>query len=79
MSILSEKTERKALIILAKMVRDYEKLHLLNMTTRDDWDATAAKNLLQAVIESNGYQIEFSRSRRKLIKRLPKELSEKRR
>ena len=69
MSILSDKTEVKALNILAAMVQQFERLHYLNMTAPDDWDATQARNLMEGIIQSNGYKIDYNRgSKRKIIK-----------
>lgn len=60
MSNLSNKTEYKALTLIAQMVKDFEKLHDLEMTKEDDWDATQAKNLLKCIVESNGYEINYN-------------------
>ncbi|MNY67303.1 hypothetical protein D3C86_2048630 [compost metagenome] len=43
------------------MVKDFERLHYLNMTASDDWDATGARNLLEGIIQSNGYKINYDR------------------
>lgn len=59
MSNLSDKTEYRALLVIAQMVREFEKLHCLNMTKLDDFDATLARNLLQSIIESNGYKFNY--------------------
>jgi hypothetical protein len=61
MSNLADKTEYRALSILARMVKDFERLHCLNMTASDDWDATGARNLLEGIIQSNGYKINYDR------------------
>ena len=61
MSNLADKTEYQALKVIARMVKDFERLHLLNMTASDDWDATRARNLLEGIIQSNGYQINYGR------------------
>ncbi len=67
MSNLSNKTEYKALSILGSMVKMFERLHCLDMTKDDDMDATAAKNLLQGIIETNGYQVNYDRNNKKSI------------
>ncbi|MNH23797.1 hypothetical protein D3C73_1016450 [compost metagenome] len=61
MSNLADKTEYRALSIIARMVKDFERLHYLNMTASDDWDATGARNLLEGIIQSNGYKINYDR------------------
>lgn len=67
MSNLSEKTEYKALCLFAKMVKLFEQLHYLDMTKADDWDATQARNLLEGIIQSNGYKINYNRNSKKSI------------
>lgn len=61
MSNLADKTEYRALSIIARMVKDFERLHCLNMTASDDWDATGARNLLEGIIQNNGYKINYDR------------------
>lgn len=70
MSNLADRTEYRALKILAKMVRQFEKLHCLDMTKTDDWDSRSARNLLEGIIQSNGYQVNYDpqKSRAILIK-----------
>lgn len=65
MSNLADKTEYRALSILAKMVKQFEKLHYFDMTKTDDWDATLARNLLEGIIQSNGYRINYNRNSKK--------------
>ena len=65
MSNLADKTECKALSILAQMVKDFEKLHYLEMTKEDDWDATQARNLLECIVQSNGYKINYNKESNK--------------
>lgn len=65
MSNLADKTEYKALSILAKMVKQFERLHYMDMTKIDDWDATRARNLLEGIIQSNGYKINYNRDSKK--------------
>ncbi len=43
------------------MVKEFERLHCLNMTATDDWDATGARNLLEGIIETNGYKVNYNR------------------
>lgn len=59
MSNLADKTENKALLVLSKMVRQFEKLHYLDMTKTDDWDSCTARNLLEGIIQSNGYRVNY--------------------
>ena len=67
MSNLADKTEYKALNIIAKMVKQYEKLHYLDMTKEDDQDATKARNLLESIIHTNGYKINYDRNSKKTL------------
>ncbi|HRB71480.1 MAG TPA: hypothetical protein PK776_06490 [Flavobacterium sp.] len=60
MSNLADKTQYKALSIIAKMVKEFERLHYLDMTKTDDFDACQARNLLQGIVESNGYKINYN-------------------
>jgi len=59
MSNLADKTEYRALLVIARMVKQFEKLHYMDMTKIDDWEATQARNLLESVIQSNGYKINY--------------------
>ena len=56
MSQFHEKTERKALLLLACTLRYFDRLHGLKMTTMDDFDACGARNLIRCIIESSGYK-----------------------
>lgn len=69
MSNLADKTEYKALSIIAKMVKQFEKLHYLDMTKIDDWDSTQARNLLEGIIQSNGYKINYNCDSKKPLDR----------
>ena len=69
MSILSKKTEYKALCIIGNMIKDFENLHLLNMTRLDDEDLRRARNSLETIVHSNGYKINYDRnSKRSILK-----------
>ncbi len=70
MSNLADKTEYRALSIIARMVKQFEKLHYMDMTKIDDWDVTRARNLLEGVIQSNGYKINYDRGSNKPILKL---------
>ena len=67
MSNLANKTEYKALTLIAQMVKEFEKLHYLDMTKEDDQDATKARNLLESIIQTNGYKINYQRNRKKTL------------
>ncbi|MDH6252493.1 hypothetical protein M2347_002220 [Chryseobacterium sp. H1D6B] len=67
MSILSKKTEYKALCIIGNMIKKFENLHLLHMTQLDDEDLTKARNSLETIIHSNGYKINYDRNSKKSI------------
>lgn len=60
MSNLSDKTAYKALSIVARIVKEFEKLHCLDMTKEDDGDSCQARNLLQGIVETNGYRINYN-------------------
>ncbi len=79
MSNLAEKTEYRALKILTTMVRQFEQLHCLDMTKTDDWDSCAARNLLESIIQSNGYQINYDpkNPRAILVKEQPSKTNRK--
>ena len=62
MSNLSNKTEYRALSVIAQMVKEFEKLHYLDMTKNDDRDVCQAQNLLEGIIQSNGYKINYDNS-----------------
>lgn len=53
MSILSDKTEKKALRIIAEILEKFDLFNSLNMTKEDDCDFTQAQNLLKTIIDSN--------------------------
>lgn len=65
MSNLADKTEYKALSIIAKIVKQFESLHCLDMTKIDDWETKQARNLVEGVIQSNGYKINYDRNGKK--------------
>ncbi|ANF52936.1 hypothetical protein A0O34_21490 [Chryseobacterium glaciei] len=65
MSKLADKTEYRALSIIARMVKDFERLHFLNMTKNDDTDSCKARNLLEGIIQSNGYKVNYNGNNKK--------------
>lgn len=72
MSNLSNKTAFSALKVMAQMVHQFEKLQDMDMTKEDDWDATSARNLLEGIIQSNGFRIDYSRESKGLLKKVAK-------
>ncbi len=60
MSILAEKTEKKAIRILTRCVKILDDLDRLQITKLDDFDISLAKNLMKGVIESNDQPIELT-------------------
>jgi hypothetical protein len=60
MSNLADKTDYKALSILARMVKEFDRLHYLDMTASDDWDARQACNLMEGIVQANGYKINYN-------------------
>ena len=67
MSNLATKTEKKALVVLAKAVLLFEQLHALNMTAYDAFDARKAENILRSIIEDNGYRVQYRTKKREPI------------
>ncbi|MBB6370081.1 hypothetical protein [Chryseobacterium shigense] len=67
MSNLANKTEYKALTVIAQMIKEFEKLHYLDMTKEDDLDATRARNLLESIIQTNGYKINYEKNSKKTL------------
>lgn len=63
MSNLAAKTEKKALIVLAKAVLLFEQLQDLNMAAYDAFDARKAENILKSIIEDNGYTVQYDRKK----------------
>lgn len=55
MSILANKTERKALRILGKTLKFFDQTAFLNMSAADAEEARRAENLIKGIIKSNGF------------------------
>lgn len=55
MSTLANKTERKALRILGKTLKFFDKTALLNRSAPDAEEARQAENLIKGIIASNGF------------------------
>jgi hypothetical protein len=67
MSNLSKKTEYKALTIIAGMVKEFGKLYCLDMTRDNERDARLAECLLEGIVQSNGYEINYDKNIKKSI------------
>lgn len=67
MSNLADKTEYKALSIIARMVKGFERLHCLDMTESDDEDSCKARNLLEGILQSNEYKVNYKRNTKKSL------------
>lgn len=68
MSNLSNKTAYKALLILGRISKEFDKLAYLDMTKEDDWDSCQARNLINGIIQSNGYEISYDKGKRSIVK-----------
>jgi len=60
MSILAEKTERRALYELAKALRFLDSLDLLMISNEDAFKIREAENLLREVVGVNGFTASYS-------------------
>jgi len=67
MSNLANQTEYKELTVIAQMIKEFEKLHYLDMTKEDDLDAKKARNLLESIVQTNGYKINYDRNSKKSL------------
>lgn len=74
MSILADKSERKAIAVLANTLRYFDKTTLLNMSATDANDARAAENLVKGIIEANGYETRL-RNGKNIIRKTTKNQS----
>ncbi|MDN3588225.1 hypothetical protein QWY86_16190 [Pedobacter aquatilis] len=70
MSILSEISERKAVLETAKILRHFERFDLLLLSAPDAQDLRRAENLLKGIIQNNGYAIRYSKKRGTAILKL---------
>ena len=52
-------TEFKALCLLGEVVRDFEKLHFLQMRDKDQIQLRKARKILEHIIYKNGYQVAY--------------------
>lgn len=57
MSILSERTERRALLAIARTLKYFENLDQLKISNEDAFAIRSAENLINGTIETNGYRV----------------------
>ena len=62
MSILADKTDFKALIIISKCLKQLDEINSLNLkvTKTDDFEISLARNMLKSVIDNNGQIMDIS-------------------
>jgi hypothetical protein len=63
MSILSDKTDYKAIKIIARSLKTLDGLDKLALTKTDDFEISLAKNMMKSVIENNKQTIEIKPSK----------------
>jgi len=63
MSQLANKTEKKALKVLANTLRFFENTNLLFMNAEDAFKAREAENTLRGIIETNGYRVTYKKGK----------------
>jgi hypothetical protein len=63
MSILSNKTEKKALKVLANTLRFFAHTDLLFVSNEDAFKAREAENILREIVESNGYKATYKKGK----------------
>jgi len=59
MSTLTNRTDKKFLLAALRAIRELDRANIGNITKEDDADMCAARNHLLAVIQSNGYQVNY--------------------
>ncbi|AJY68371.1 hypothetical protein KI811_16195 [Geobacter hydrogenophilus] len=59
MSTLANRTDKKFLLAALRAIRELDRANIGGITKEDDADMTAARNHLLAVIQSNGFQINY--------------------
>ncbi|MFJ1382181.1 hypothetical protein [Capnocytophaga canimorsus] len=52
-------TEFKALYVLGEIVRNFEKLHFLQMQDNDREQLQRARKILERIIHKNGYRVAY--------------------
>jgi len=70
MSNLANKTERKALKVLANTLRFFEGTANLDMTATDAFKARQAENILKGIIETNGFTANYEKGKGTTLKKL---------
>ncbi len=63
MSIISNRTERKALKVLANTLRFFDNTDLLFVSNNDAFKAREAENILRGIIENNGYKASYTKGK----------------
>jgi len=59
MSTLANSTDKKFLLAALRAIRELDRANIGGITKEDDAGMKAARNHLLAVIQSNGYQINY--------------------
>jgi hypothetical protein len=70
MSNLAGTTERKALKVWANTLRFFEGTHNLSMTATDAFKAREAENILQGIMEANGFTAKYEKGKGTTIKKI---------
>jgi len=63
MSILAQKTEKKAVKVLANTLRFFDQTDLLFISAEDAHKAREAENILRGIIENNGYKATYTKGK----------------
>jgi len=63
MSILAETTEKKALRKIARSIRFFTNLDLLQISGGDAVRIRHAENIIKSIISNNGYEVRCSKRR----------------
>lgn len=63
MGIISDKTERKALLEIAKALRFFQSLEFLCISAGDSVRIAHAEHIIRDVIANNGYGVRFTGKR----------------
>lgn len=77
MSILSNKTEKAALTILARTLKYFDQLAQLAMTAEDSFDARSAENLISGILETGGYEAVHRKGKGTMIQKIKSETNSK--
>ncbi|MEZ2334710.1 hypothetical protein AB6735_03710 [Mucilaginibacter sp. RCC_168] len=67
MSHLANKTERRAIKVLANTLRFFDDTDLLFVSVEDAFKAKQAENILRSIIESNGYKARYQKGKGTII------------